>query len=83
MFVGLGIAFVAFQGSNAVSGLYAAVGAADLSLRIENGVQQLAAKVPAILGLLVLGPVGVALAVATWRRRLGRAGGSSSPDKGL
>ena len=68
MFVGLGIAFVVFQGSNALSGMYAAVGAADLSLRIENGVQEIAAKSPAILGLLLLSPLLVALTVVRWRR---------------
>ncbi|MCI0346205.1 MAG: cytochrome c biogenesis protein CcdA, partial [Chloroflexi bacterium] len=35
VFVGLGIAFIAFQGSSALSGLYADLGAADLAIRLE------------------------------------------------
>ena len=36
IFIGLGIAFVVFQGSSALSGLYASLGAADLALSLES-----------------------------------------------
>ncbi len=38
VFVGLGIAFIAFQGSSALSGAYADLGAADLAISLEAGV---------------------------------------------
>jgi len=38
VFVGLGVAFIVFQGSSALSGLYADLGAADLAISLEAGI---------------------------------------------
>lgn len=70
LFMALGVAFILFQGSNALSGLYEALGAADLALRIESGVQELAARAPLVLVIIVGMPVVavVAAAVRTFHR---------------
>ena len=55
MFVVLGLAFIAFQGSNALGGLYAAVGASDLAFRLEAVIDSAAREAPLILtGVVVL-----------------------------
>lgn len=41
VFVGLGIAFIAFQGSSALGGLYADLGAAELTISLEAGIAAL------------------------------------------
>lgn len=38
VFIGLGIAFIAFQGSSALSGLYADLGTAELAISLEAGI---------------------------------------------
>jgi cytochrome c biogenesis protein CcdA len=70
LFIGLGLAFIVSQGSNTLSGLYQAVGAADLSLSIEIGVHRLAERAPLLLTAIVLVPViaGLASAVRTRTR---------------
>ncbi len=79
LFIGLGIAFIVFQGSNLLSGLYADAGAADLSLALETAVRSIAAS-PLLSPVLVV--VAIAM-VAGWvlRRRFVAAradvGGSS------
>ncbi len=67
LFVGLGIAFIVFQGSNAFGGIYDAVGAADASLAIEAAVRD-AAPVAAPIAAAVL---GLMLALAVARRLRG------------
>lgn len=74
MFVGLGVAFIAFQGSSALSGLYAAVGAADLALAVEAAIDAAARRQP-----LVTTGVALAIAVAVtaaWRAAVRRKGRS-------
>jgi len=61
LFIGLGIAFIAFQGSNALGGLYADLGAADLSLSIEAGIRDLAERAPLVLVAAVAVPLGLAI----------------------
>lgn len=73
LFMALGIAFIAFQGGNALGGLYAAVGAADLSLRIETAVRDVATHAPWLLAALVLGPVAVTGVIVGTRGRGTRA----------
>ena len=70
LFIGLGLAFIATEGSNALGGLYQAVGAADLSLAVEIGVHRLAERAPLLLTAIVLVPViaGLGLAVRTRTR---------------
>ncbi len=72
LFVVLGIAFVAFQGGNALGSAYDALGAADLSLRIESAVHDLASQSPLILLAIVVAPVTLAVAVALRGSRRGR-----------
>ena len=57
MFIALGAGFIAFQGPNALSGLYAGFGLDDLALRLEAALQVAAAEAP-------LAVVGTAVAVA-------------------
>jgi len=79
MFIGLGTAFIVFQGSNALTGVYESFGASDLSAELEitlggilrdNGPL---ATVAVALGLATT----AALAVRRWRRR-GRQSDSSA-----
>ncbi|MBF6605670.1 MAG: cytochrome c biogenesis protein CcdA [Chloroflexi bacterium] len=73
LFIGLGAAFIVFQGSNALGGLYAALGAADLALSIESGVRDLAVRTPlllvAIVGLPMVALVAIAGRSLTRRKR--------------
>jgi cytochrome c biogenesis protein CcdA len=68
MFIALGIAFVAFQGSNALGGVYAALGLSDIGASAEAAVAGLATSAPAALALAVATPV--ALVVLLTRRRV-------------
>lgn len=72
LFIGLGVAFIAFQGSNALGGLYQALGAADLALAVETEVSQLADRSPLILVAIVGVPTVSFLVVAA--RSLARRG---------
>ncbi len=68
MFVVLGGAFVAFQGSSALSGIYTHLGAADLSVAVEMAVEGAARRNPVIATVAVLLPVGVSVAWLVKRR---------------
>ena len=70
LFIGLGVAFIAFQGSNALGGLYQDLGASDLSLSIESAVHDLAERAPLVLVAAVAIPLVVVLALAA--RAIGR-----------
>ena len=74
LFIGLGVAFIAFQGANALSGLYEALGASDLALSIESSVHDLAQRAPLMLVALVGLPVlaGIVLATRSIARGSGR-----------
>jgi len=71
LFIALGAAFIAFQGSNALSGLYQALGASDLALAVESAVRDLAERAPALVVALVGVPVVGAIILVV--RSLGRA----------
>ena len=71
LFIGLGLAFIVFEGSNALGGLYQAAGAADLALSIETGVADLAARSPLVLLALVGVPVVAFFAIVIRARRGG------------
>lgn len=65
LFIALGLAFILYQGGNALGGLYAAAGASDLSLRIELAVRDVASQSPWLLAAAILVPlVGLVLAAA-------------------
>jgi cytochrome c biogenesis protein CcdA len=75
LFIALGSAFIVFQGGNALSAAYAAVGLSDLGVRLESGVGAAVSTVP--------GPVLLAasamVVVAAW---LARHRGSRAQDDG-
>ena len=73
LFMALGVAFIAFQGGNALGAAYDAVGAADVSLRIESAVRDLASSAPAALVAVVVVPVALLVALAARTRRAGPA----------
>ena len=70
MFIVLGIGFVVSQGSNALGGLYAAVGAADLALSLETAIGDAVRGHPLIVSAMVAAVVGagVLLLARRWRR---------------
>ncbi|CAN5488765.1 hypothetical protein BH20CHL7_BH20CHL7_09850 [soil metagenome] len=72
MFIVLGIAFIVFQGGNALGGIYAALGASDLALEIETTVRRLATDAPLVLAAIVATPVALTLVLLLWLRRGGR-----------
>ena len=67
LFVVLGAGFIAFDGSNALGGLYAAVGVADLAQNLETGVANLAANSPLLLAVIVGVPIAI-FVIAVARR---------------
>ncbi|MEX1171658.1 MAG: cytochrome c biogenesis CcdA family protein [Chloroflexota bacterium] len=72
MFIVLGVAFIVFQGGNALGGIYAALGASDLALAIETTVRRLATDTPLVLAAIVATPVALVLVLLLWSRRSGR-----------
>ena len=69
LFIVLGLAFIAFQGGNALGSIYEAVGAADVALQLESRVRDLATSAPLLLAALVVLPVAAVAAVAIRVRR--------------
>lgn len=80
LFMSLGVAFVLFQGSNALSGVYEALGASNLALRIETGVRDLAVRAPLVLVLIIGLPVS-AVVVTTVRVLRRQDGGTAEPGE--
>ena len=72
LFIVLGLAYVAFQGGNALGAAYDALGAADLSLRIESAVRDLASSAPVTLVAIVALPIAILLAIAVRAHRSDR-----------
>lgn len=56
MFVLLGVLFIVYEGTSALSGLYESSGAADLALAAEQRVREIAEQIPAaaLIGVMVL-----------------------------
>ncbi|HEX9549745.1 MAG TPA: cytochrome c biogenesis protein CcdA [Candidatus Limnocylindrales bacterium] len=69
VFIGLGIAFIAFQGSSALSGVYASLGAADLAVSLEAGVSAVIRGNGAVVTFALLAAAVVLVAAAVRRRR--------------
>lgn len=69
VFVGLGIAFIVFQGSSALSGLYANLGAAELAISLEAGVGALIRGNGLIATLALVVVIGLAVRVAMGREK--------------
>ena len=72
LFIVLGMAFIVFQGGNALGGVYAALGASDLALAIETAVRDLATDSPLALAAIVAAPVVLILVLLLASRRGGR-----------
>lgn len=72
MFIALGIGFIAFQGSNALGGVYQALGLTAVADSVETAVASLAATAPVALALAVAIPVAL---IGLLVRRPGRVGG--------
>lgn len=68
LFIGLGIAFVVFQGSNLLSGLYADAGAADLSLTLETAVRSVASSAWAVPVVVTIAAAVIGLVILRRRR---------------
>ena len=67
MFIALGMAFIAFQGSNALGGMYAAIGASDLAFALEAAIGIAVRDQPIITtGAVVIFMTGIG--VLLWRR---------------
>lgn len=79
LFMALGLAFIVFQGSNALGGLYVAMGAADLALAVESAVRRLALVAPVALVAIVALPLGLVIGLAAKSRRSVRVG--AGPDE--
>lgn len=69
LFMVLGVSFIAFQGSNALGGLYESVGLADAAQRLEATVTGLAASAPLLLAAAIVVPFLIVGAVALRGRR--------------
>ncbi|MEO5965889.1 MAG: cytochrome c biogenesis protein CcdA, partial [Candidatus Limnocylindrales bacterium] len=69
LFIVLGLAFIAFQGGNALGALYDAFGAGDLALQVESWIRRLATDAPLILLLLVAVPASLVVVLAMRGRR--------------
>ena len=83
MFIILGLAFIAFQGSNAFSGIYEDFGASDFSAELEtvfNDLVRSQGDAITLVGLGLVVALAVGVAVRVWR---GRSDGPSDPDGGL
>ncbi|MEW5990458.1 MAG: cytochrome c biogenesis protein CcdA [Chloroflexota bacterium] len=71
LFMGLGAAFIAFQGGNALSGIYDQLGLADLALSVEAAVRRLAQESPYVLVAAVGLPLVAIVSVAARSRSRG------------
>lgn len=67
MFVLLGLTFIVYQGTSALSGLYESNGAVDAAFAAEEWIEKISRDVPDVLFLILL--AGIVLAVIILRRR--------------
>jgi cytochrome c biogenesis protein CcdA len=79
MFVLLGVLFIAYEGTSALSGLYESSGATDLAFAAEQWANSVARRVP---GVVILAALAALLAVLLHRgQRRGSKGASSAGDE--
>jgi cytochrome c biogenesis protein CcdA len=69
LFIVLGMAFIVFQGGNALGGVYAQLGASDLALGIETAVRDIATEAPLALAVITLTPITFILVTIVLARR--------------
>jgi multisubunit Na+/H+ antiporter MnhC subunit len=81
MFVLLGVVFIAYEGTSALSGLYEAYGAVDLAYTAERWVSSFANSVPDALVLTsVFAAILVLASIVLARRRRKRRGFIGTSD---
>lgn len=78
MFIILGILFIAYEGTSALSGLYESYGATDLTLAAELRAESLYQSMPGVPVLAVLAVLGATLLLA--HRRGASKKGDSVPE---
>jgi hypothetical protein len=69
MFVLLGVVFIAYEGTSALSGLYEENGAVEVAFAAEQWARSIASNVPDALVLAVVLAVTLALVIAAYNRR--------------
>ena len=69
MFVLLGVVFIAYEGTSALSGLYEENGAEDLAFAAEGWVNSFASNIPDALVLVIVLAAALAAAVTAVLRR--------------
>jgi hypothetical protein len=80
MFVALGVLFIAYEGTSALSGLYEAGGATDLAFAAERWATSVAGGIPGIALLAVVAALLAALLLRGWLRRGGSKHTSGAGD---
>ncbi len=80
MFVALGVIFIAYEGTSALSGLYESAGATDLAFAAERRVGTVADGIPGIVILAVAAALLAALLLRRWLRRGGSKHASGAGD---
>jgi cytochrome c biogenesis protein CcdA len=69
MFIVLGVVFIVYQGTSALSGLYESNGATNVAFAVEQWTEEIAQGVPAVVVLAVI--IGLLAAIYLYRRSLG------------
>ena len=69
MFVLLGVVFIAYEGTSALSGLYEENGAVEVAFAAEQWARSFASNVPDALVLAVVLAVALTLVIAAYNRR--------------
>ena len=80
MFVALGVLFIAYEGTSALSGLYESGGATDLAFAAERWAGNVAGGVAGIALLAVVASFLAALLLRRWLRRSGSKHASGAGD---
>ncbi len=80
MFVLLGVVFIAYEGTSALSGLYEENGAVDVAYAAEQWARSVANIVPDVLVLAVALAAALLLAIRAYRRRRRTTGGVANGE---
>jgi len=79
MFIVLGVVFIAYEGTSALSGLYEQNGAVDIAFAAERWASSLAGSIPDVLVLALLLVSALALALVGYARRKRHRKSSATP----
>jgi sulfite exporter TauE/SafE len=80
MFVALGVLYIAYEGTSALSGLYESGGATDLAFAAERWVSTVADGIPGIALLAAVAALPAAFVLRRWLRRGGSKHASGAGD---